>query len=224
MKLAIPLAESQVAAAGALHDMLGDWVAAERALDNLATTMPSNTQLHQVLIKAAALNQLYRTRVYGLHDMALNIVETFSTEPDRDDECALVERISDVPTLDKFHDSFASKYCHFFFDPNRFPLFDQYAAVTVRLHLGKGNYRCKRNAHFYRHLYADLTALRANISFSPSVRELYRYLWLRGQWEAFEDGKDIGAEVAALFRRSTLDDDVRLPLEAMCGNPRSGQS
>jgi len=223
MKLANPLAESQIAAAGALHDMLEDWMAAERALDNLATTMPSNTERDQVLVKAAALNQLYGTNVYRLHDMALNIVETFSSKADGEDDCALVERLADLPTSPKFHESFASKYCHFFIDADRFPLFDRYVPVTARLHLGRGNYRCKVTAHIYRNLYADLTTLRANLSFSPSVRELDHYLWLRGQWEAFRDGKRIGSEVAGLFKRSMRNNDVQLLLDAMCGNPPSGQ-
>ena len=211
MKLAIPLAESQVAAAGALHDMLEDWVAAERALDNLAATMPSNTEPDQVLVKAATLNQLYGTNLYRLHDMALNIVETFSSKADGEDECALVDRIADVPTSASFHDSFASKYCHFFVDPERFPLFDKYVPVTVRLHLGRGNYRCTLHGHTYRNLYADLTVLRANLSFSPSVRELDRYLWLRGQWDTFkskgEEAK-IGAEVKNLFKTAECDERV----------------
>ena len=220
MKLANPLAESQIAAAGALHDMLEDWMAAERALDNLATTMPSNTERDQVLVKAAALNQLYGTNVYRLHDMALNIVETFSSKADGQDDCALVERIADVPTSAKFYDSFASKYCHFFVDPERFPLFDHYVPVTVRLHLGRGNYRCKAAAHIYPNLYADLTALRANLSFSPTVRELDRYLWLRGQWETLRtkgQRAKIGAEVKNLFKTAEFDEDVASLVDQMCG-------
>jgi hypothetical protein len=227
MKLAIPLAESQVVAAGALHDRLEGWVAAERALDNLAATMPSNTELHQVLVKAATLNQLYGTNVYRLHDMALNIVEIFSFKADPEDECALVDHIADVPTSAKFHDSFASKYCHFFVDPRRFPLFDRYVPLTVRLHLGKGNYRCKANAHIYRNLYADLVALRANLSFSPTVRELDRYLWLRGQWETFASKREkakIGSEVKNLFKTAEFDDDVGFLFHQMCSGILGSQS
>jgi hypothetical protein len=220
MKLAIPLTESQLAAAGALHDMLEGWVAAERALDNLAATMPSNTEPDQVLVKTATLNQLYGTNLYHLHDMALNIVETFSSKADPEDECALVDHIADVPTSAKFHDSFASKYCHFFVDPQRFPLFDRYVPMTVRLHLGRGNYRCKVNAHIYRNLYADVTTLRAHLSFSPTVRELDRYLWLRGQWETLESKGEkakIGSEVKNLFKTTEFDDDVGSLINDMCG-------
>lgn len=220
MNLAIPLIETQVIAAGSMHDELEDWVAAERALDNLASTMPSNTELHQVLVKAAVLNQLYGTNVYHLHDMALQIVETFSCEADWEDECFLVERIAYPVTSDKFHESFASKYCHFFVDPARFPLFDRYVPAAVRLHLGRGNYRCKVTAHMYRNLYADLRTLRENLSFSPTVRQLDHYLWLRGQWETFTkkgDKAQIGAEVKNLFKTAQLDEYVASLVDQMCG-------
>lgn len=218
--LAVPLTESQLMAAGRIHDELEDWVAAQRALDNLATTMPSNADLDQVLVKAAALNQLYRTNVYRLHDMALHMLETFSSETDWEDECVLVERIAYLLSSDKFHKSFASKYCHFFVDPDRFPLFDRYVPLTVRVHLGRGNYRCKVTAQTYRNFCADLTTLRANLSFSPTVRELDHYLWLRGQWETFRrkgEKTQIGAEVKNLFKTAEFDQHTGSLVNQMCG-------
>lgn len=220
MTLAVPLVEAQVIAAGKLHDELGQWKAADRALDYLRKTMPSNTKLTQVLLKAAALNQLYRTNVFNLHPMAQHVVQVFSQEYQSDDDCLRVEKIAYLEASGQHHQSFASKYCHFFADRERFPLFDGYARRMVREHLGKGNYRCKKTDPRYRDFYADLKTLRDHIPFSPTVREMDRYLWLRGQREAFEEKGDeagIGAEVRDLFETARSDQRVGTLIGQMCG-------
>lgn len=218
MTLAIPLFETQVIAAGRLHDELEGWKAAEGALDYLGKAMPSNTQHDQVLLKAAALNQLYATKVYNLHAMAGQIVEVFSSKA-MWDECTLVERIAYLEASRKEHESFAAKYCHFFVARERFPLFDRYVPVIVRMHLGKGNYLCKTTDDTYRNFYADLKTLRGRISFSPKVREMDRYLWLRAQWGTFmkKGDKALGAEVKHLFRSADSDERVRALIDEMCG-------
>jgi len=219
MMLSVPLVETQVVAAGKLHDELKQWKAAERALDYLGKAMPSNTQLHQVLLKAAALNQLYTTRVYTLHAMASHIVEVFSSEAMRD-ECSLVERIAYLEASGKEHESFASKYCHFFVDRERFPLLDSYVPAIVRMHLGRGNYSCTTTAQTYRNFYTDLKTLRAHMSFSAKVREMDHYLWLRSQWETFRKKGDearFSAEVKHLFRSADWDERLRRLIDEMCG-------
>jgi len=219
MRLSVPLVETQVAAAGKLHDELEQWKAADRVLEYLAKTMPENTDPDRVLLKAAALNQLYGTNVFYLHAMAQQIVEIFSSEA-TSDECSLVERIAYLEASGKRHQSFASKYCHFFVDSQRFPLFDQYVPAVVRMHLGRGNYRCKTTDRTYRNFYEDLQTLRRSISFDPTVRELDHYLWLRGQWETLSSkgGRArIGAEVRDLFKRRGSDLRVRTLIDQLCG-------
>lgn len=219
MTLSVPLVETQVIAAGKLHDELEQWKAADRALEYLGKTMPSNTQHEQVLLKAAALNQLYTTRVYTVHAMASHIVEVFSSEAMRD-ECSLVERIAYLEALGKRHQSFASKYCHFFVDSARFPLFDSYVPAIVRMHLGRGNYSCTTTAQTYRNFYTDLKTLRAHMSFSPKVREMDHYLWLRSQWQTFRKKGDearFSAEVKRLFRSADSDERVRRLIDEMRG-------
>jgi len=220
MKLSVPLTETQVVAAGRIHNELEQWKAADRVLEELADTMRSNTRLTQVLLKAAALNQLYRTNVFNLHPMAQHIVQVFSQEYQSDDDCLLVESIAYLEASGKHHQSFASKYCHFFVDSERFPLFDGYVRKMVRKYLGRGNYRCKTTDETYRNFYADLKTLRDRISFSPKVRELDRYLWLRGQWETFDDKGDkapIAVEVKDLFKSRDSDARVRTLIDEMCG-------
>ncbi len=219
MTLAVPLTETQVVAANRIHDRLEQWKATDRALECLRKTMPSNTDLDEVLSKAAVLNQLYGTNVYYLHAMAHQVVEIFSSEAVWD-ECGLVEQIAYLEASGKRHQSFASKYCHFFVDNERFPLLDKYVPSVVQMHLGEGNYRGKKSGPPYRDFYADLKTLRDYISFSPTVREMDHYLWLRGQWERFKDKGDeagIGAEVRDLFNSRDSDERIRTLIDEMRG-------
>lgn len=216
MTLAIPLRQTQVTAAGTIHDELHGWKAADRVLRYLTETVPGHTDPDQILLKAAVLNELYKTQVFALHAMARHIANVFSSEPRLGDECGLVERIAHLEASGKKHDSFASKYCHFFIDTQRFPLYDKYARGTVRMHLGRGNYRCTTTRQTYRNFYADTATLRASLSFHPTVRELDHYLWLRGQWKAFREGKAIGAEVRDLFERASSGQGGRQLIDGMC--------
>jgi len=163
----LPLTETQVVAAGRIHNELEQWKAADRVLNYLGKTILENTDLDRVLLKAAALNQLYGTNVYGLYAMAQHIIEIFSSERTWD-ECSLVEQIAYLEASGRRHQSFASKYCHFFVDSEQFPLFDSYVPVVVRMHLGRGNYRCKTTDQTYRNFYEDLQTLRRSISFDPT--------------------------------------------------------
>ena len=223
MRLAVILREGQVVAAGMLHDMLDEWKAADRVLGYLAEAMPYNTDPDQVLLKAAALNHLYQTRVFALHAMATHIASVFSAQPSYEDECSLVERLAHLEASGREHESFAAKHCHFFVDTAHFPLYDKYARETVRLHLGRGNYHCKHTNQTYHNFYSDVASLRAELTFDPSVRELDHYLWLRGQSEAYNEGKPVGAEVANLFEVACHDPSVHRLLSEMCvhaGSPR----
>lgn len=220
MMLAIPLAETQVRAAGQLRSMLTGWKASEQTLDWLATEFPSNTEQQTVLLKARILNVLYFTNVFAIRAMSQHIVEVFSEEYETDDDCLLVETIAYLEASGRRHKSFASKYCHFFVDKDRFPLFDNYVPRVVQMHLGKGNYRWKTTDPTYRNYYEDLKTLRDQISFSPTVREMDRYLWLRGQWKEFKKKRDrvpLGAEVKDLLKRADSDDHVRTLIDQMCG-------
>ena len=220
MILAIPLIETQVRAAGELRNMLAGWKASERTLDWLASEFPSETEYQIVFLKARILNLLYFTNVRAIGAMAQHIVDVFSQDYASPDDCSLVETIAYLAASTMKHRSFASKYCHFFEDRERFPLFDGYARKMVRKHLGRGNYRCKTTDETYRNFYADLKTLRDRISFSPKVRELDRYLWLREQSETFDkqgDEAPISAEVKDLFKSRDWDARVRTLIDELCG-------
>lgn len=220
MILAIPLTETQVWAAGQLHNMLAGWKASERTLDWLAREFPSNTEQQTVLLKARILNLLYFTNVFAIRAMAQHIVEVFSQGHETDDDCLLAEKVAYLEASGRKHRSFASKYCNFFVDNERFPLLDSYVPREEQMHLGKGNYRWKSTDPTYRDFYEDLKTLRDRISFRPTVREMDCYLWLRGQWREFKrkgDRARIGAEVKDLFNSRDSDERVRTLIDELCG-------
>lgn len=218
--MAFALTEAQVRAAGHLQDMLEGWKASERTLDWLASEFPSNTEYQIVFLKARILNLLYSTNVRAIGAMAQHIVDVLSQGYASANDCLLVETIAYLAASRMKHKSFSSKYCHFFVDNERFPLLDKYVPSVVQIHLGEGNYRCKKTDPTYRDFYADLKTLRDYISFSPTVREMDHYLWLRGQWERFKDKGDkagIGAEVRDLFENARSDQRVQSLIGQMCG-------
>ncbi|WP_211233859.1 hypothetical protein [Thermacetogenium phaeum] len=78
--------------------------------------------------------------------------------------------------------SFASKFAHFFIDPNQFPIYDSYAVKMLTYHLnGKG-----REGLSYEQFAAGFSALKDALDFPVTTRELDRYLWLAGQLRAWK--------------------------------------
>lgn len=196
--LEVPLTREQVTAANELYQRhLPDWQRCDGILHALRDHFPSNTDLECVLPKAVTLNQLYATRVFAIARMADHIVRVLSQEAASGD-ISLVERIAwlpDVGPSGTHFRSFASKYCHFFVCPDRFPIFDTFAGDALDYHLGPhGRAHCRQGPFSYLTYVADIDCLRATLHPTPSYVELDRYLWLRGQWLAAEKAKQAGKE------------------------------
>ena len=75
MRLTVPLAPEQIAAASRLHDQFPEWNAIDQALLALRERFP-HFGLKSALLKVAALNQLYGTNVYAVVRMAQHVVST----------------------------------------------------------------------------------------------------------------------------------------------------
>jgi hypothetical protein len=210
--LAVPLTPEQVTAANELHDRyLTGWQLYDQILHTLADHFPSNTDLKCVLPKAVTLNHLYATNILAIARVADYIVEVLSQEPGLPGVSA-VERISCLskagPTA-RHCRSFASKYCHFFVDPDRFPVMDDFAGGALDYHLGpRGRSHYRQGPFTYLTYVADVDRIRATLHPAPTYTELDRYLWLCGQWQAFirakQAGKEpnINGEALRLFRRA----------------------
>lgn len=204
MDLAVSLTQAQVEAASQLRDHMPLWQATDQALSRLGRCLPS-FELEAVLLKVAAINQLYGTNVYAVTRMAQHITFLMSSVAGDNSAIDLVERIAALPPSkpagkSRFHLSFASKFAHFFVDAMHCPVYDSYAVATLTQHLGsKGLVR--DSAHPYAAFVANLDRLRTLTGLACGYGELDRYLWIAGLYRAwFKNAKaEINTEAAMLF-------------------------
>lgn len=200
--LAVPLVASQVTAACRLHNLMGGWRATDRALEALARRFP-DFEHEAVLLKVAAVNQLYGTNLYAVARMAEHITRLMSTKTGHTPD--LVDVIAKLPDGERprRHISFAAKFAHFFIDTEKFPIYDSYALRTVRHHLGQS---VSAPPPTYVEFARNVNRLKELARLGSSLRELDRYLWLAGlyrQWQISQDR--ISVEAAALFASSSPD-------------------
>jgi hypothetical protein len=202
--LSVPLARSQVDAAGRLHAELPFWGAADNALEALARKFPGY-QNEAALLKVVAINSLYYTNVFAVSRMARH-VESVMTEFEPDTSSPeLVARIADLPmTANQKRArrflSFASKFAHFFVNSESFPMFDSFAGTLIKLHLGRKGYRTDQDRPYA--AYVDNFQKLSRLSgWTGSARGLDRYLWIAGQFRAFRSKKKvpINRELHQLF-------------------------
>ncbi len=206
----IPLLASQLAAAKKLYTRLPQWHATNEALAALGQRFP-DFALPSVLLKVAAVNQLYGTNVYAVVRMAEHVSAIMAKYDGSQADTTLVEHIAALPPTsgqprDRRHISFASKFVHFFIDAERFPIYDSYAVKMVDYHLGADE-RLVDAQHPYKVFMQNLQRLKQRDQISSTNQELDAYLWLAGlYWEKRRTAKpQINAEVARLFGLPDLD-------------------
>ncbi|MCK4323991.1 MAG: hypothetical protein KAW89_05625 [Armatimonadetes bacterium] len=211
-----PILQSQIDAANYLFKRIKTWVACERAFERLRDEMPG-FDLPTSLLKAAAINDLYWAGVFGIWRMARHISEVACTLPKNPVEA--VRKIARLPAdgeeKGRTHRSFASKFCHFFIDSERFPIYDLYCRNMVAHHLGRDQLQ-RDPKNRYRAFKANVDRLRELSRLSVSYRELDRYLWLAGQYHEWLDKGDkgqINSEVRELF--ADLSPDIQDALQAL---------
>lgn len=206
--LAVPLLASQVEAANSIHSRMQQWAVIDRGLGLLAERFPGFDR-EETLLKVAAINQLYGTNVFAVVRMAEHVTDLMASRPQNDPR--LVEQISFLPMApgqqsQRRYVSFASKFCHFFVDAERFPIYDSYAANTLGHHLGRR--LLVRNAdHPYQAYVANFKLLRERARLVCSTRELDIYLWVAGvyrRWRARPDAR-INVEASSIFDRPSAD-------------------
>ncbi len=198
--LSVPLHQSHIDAAERLYRRLPGYTAAEQAFEELQRALPGYS-CEIVLVKAAAVDRLYSARVQGqaIHHLAWHIAKVRSCRcmPPVENPVAVVEEIIKAPGVEKNYRSFASKFAHFFIDPERFPIYDSFCRKQLARHLGRPMRQLKSYCGFYQAT-CDLIE---RSGLSPSLREIDHYLWLAGTYHDFLAGqRKIGAEVIALFQ------------------------
>lgn len=199
--LAVSLGNSQLDAAKRLHGWLTSWRTSDEAIAAVAA-QTDNSSVAGALARAALINQLYNTNVYALYRMAEHISVVFSggDAPHGPD---LVTLIAELPAAEaggvaRRHVSFASKYAHFYVDPEAYPILDSYAEDMLAFHLGKGK---SPKSDRYRRFCEGVDQLWAALNREGPRRDLDRYLWIAGQYRSWQrkNGTRLGAEIRALF-------------------------
>jgi hypothetical protein len=217
MDVGQPLTAENIRAALRLYERLPDWGVTDHALAALAVAFPGFTP-EAVLLKAAAINQLYATQVWDIGGMYAHVLDVFGSPWQHLAPADLVKRLAAVPG--RTHTSFAAKFCHFFIDQERFPIYDFYADWMVRWHLGRRQ-AASEPTHAYRAFLTNLYALRKRDQIVCTSRELDRYLWIAGQYRWWKrKGAAAGTNTELrkrLFERGATDPAVEADLDELAG-------
>ncbi len=193
MEFAVPLTSRQIDAAGRLYRHLNQWKMSDAALKLLAERCPGFSE-EECLLKVAAINALYATKLYAQVRMAEHVSKTLRETNLNRQATELVERLASLPPAadqkkSRRFVSFASKFSHFFINADRYPILDRYAVEMVSYHLGKAN--CVKNETApYLAFIENIRRLRELAGFTCSIAELDRYLWLAGvyrRWDPHDD-------------------------------------
>lgn len=218
--LEIPLAISQISSANRLHERLSQWRMADTALQTLADHMPGFSA-EICLLKSIAINSLYSTQVLAIVRMANHINAIFERTDISSAGSELIERIAALTPNpgDRMRNSvsFASKFCHFFVDAERFPIYDEAAREALKLHLGKNGYN-RTQDHPYRTFCENFTQLKVAAQLTSKARELDRYLWITGMYirwlkERNNGRPRVNSELLRLFEKPSR--DVAADLDSM---------
>jgi len=203
--LAFPILMTQVEATQRLYSRLNQWGTTDKALALLAERFPGFSP-EETLLKVATVNALYGTNVYAIVRMAEHIEAVIRAVGTRVQGTELVECMAALPRTerqqrDRRHYSFASKFAHFFIDPERFPIYDYYAAAMVKYHLGRGGL-VHDEGHPYKSFAASFAKLKGLVGFQLTARQLDGYLWLAGQYREWRTGRAksaINSELRGVF-------------------------
>src|SRR5262249_26085043 len=109
--------------------------------------------------------------------------------------------------------SFAAKFCHFFIDEERFPIYDEAARETIRLHIGDQYLTDLKQP--YAAFRQNLQTLQDGLEFQAKQRDIDRYLWLGGMHKRWnkaseKDKAPINAELRRLFSNPSAEERAEL--------------
>ena len=203
-----PLDPEAVRAAVALAATLRQFTAVEKALRRLAA-FDTDWSVESLIIKVSALDSLYATNLYGAVRMAQWIHK--NKAPHGEWTIETVETIAALPSEAAEKPvrrclSFASKFAHFFADPRRFPLYDQYSFRRLLYHVKSRELRWETTPRYGAYVDA-VKALLATSKVEVSLSHLDCYLWLAGQWLVVQGDRRssaaVGNEVREALQRVT---------------------
>lgn len=167
-------------------DKQENYVLQEKALDKLFfDTYPNNTDINDILIKAASLNDFYSTNIFSIFAVAKHIHSLDIDRRLREGDLSLVDDIADITINGKakrFY-SFASKYCSHH-EPTLFPIYDFYVE-KVLIHFRQVDKFCdfqNEDLKQYPQFMTILDSFQAYYGLQEyNKKDLDRYLWQLGK-------------------------------------------
>ena len=217
---------SQIDAAVRLRsDRLTGWAASSAALYTMGSEIPSDN-LSQVLGKVAAVDSLYNAQVGRVLAAAQWILKLETSGELRDTTASPIDLVERIAGLDgrsaEGCQVFASKYAHFCVDPQRFAIFDKYAARALLAHWGRDE-TLLEGADRYRKFCHILDRVLSESGLNDcAYGEVDPYLWLSGvyrEWVRATRGRrspQILTECRVLFENHFHEqDDIRALLSQM---------
>ena len=213
-----PLTSSKVAAAGELHDTLSRWVLTDSALRTLRDQVDGFDEAACVL-KVVTLNDLYGTNVYTTVPLAQSMSRILAGK--RRHELVSETLGSTLAVLpggngDRVRTltSFASKFCHFFIDEHRFPIYDEAACASIKAHLGKS--ALTEDGGRYELFCAAFRQLQKPVR--CTTKTLDHYLWIAGMYLRWSSGtakaKYVNRELSELFDQPGARSDLLMSVVA----------
>jgi len=224
----IPLSPEQIVAANRVHAKLVQHIEGLRAMNALAARFPE-FDASSVLLKILTINALHGPNVMNRQRVSDHIQKVLASGDAQQYGPELVEKLAAVPpgpreSSERRQYSFASKFAHFFLDPDRFPLMDNTTARMVRYHLGPRSYIPDPGGRRYVEFASNFLRLRGQAGYKGRKRELSRYLWIAGQYQTWLKSPKarITSELKSLFESppAELAEDIQsLLIEADVGTP-----
>lgn len=156
-------------------------------------TYPANTDLNEIIIKCAAINTIYSTHIFNIHDVAKHILDLkidheLKNDIPEDKVLDFVDKLAKVEIGDKkfYYYSFATKYCSFT-NPDVYPIYDSYVEkvlVYYRDHNMIDTFETK-NLKEYKEFCNILQKFKKRYHLEQyNAKQIDQYLWLMGK-EAF---------------------------------------
>lgn len=107
-------------------------VCQENALDKLYKIYPENTDINEIIVKCAALNDFYSTNIKFIYPVAKHIKDLGIDNELTKGNVQLVDKIKTVRIKEKDYKfySFATKYCSHH-KPESFPIYDQFVSKIL---------------------------------------------------------------------------------------------
>lgn len=221
--------KTQFDSARDLYNKMDDWKCKDRILNGLREAEPDFANFRETLQKVLAINEFYNAGGSNLLAMAIfiatrgsEIMELYHQRKSQDTRNAHIEVVRRIALREiKLGNTkkdgcpvFASKFAHFFIDPEAFPILDDKAEKMVLIHLGdcrlypesqkeedRIDYTMgKRYEQFYDNLLRLKKMILNSHNSEPCNKELDQYLWLAGNYRMMKlEASGVNKEIKKIY-------------------------